>query len=505
MTESPLKSQAISLLSKLNSTASKLKQESERIRALEAAGGSDWLAKKKLGEQTLALKAYRDWLKPESAISTANPKQLLAAEAFWRKPRPAVTTLIGANQSGKTWCAGRMCFIRHLRDEAKPGSIYWCVAPNFEKSVAKQQDEFWNGCPQQLLGGATFDRKNGFGQQRPTLIIDPKDRKIVVRFKTAAQWDDDPRSFESETLDGVWIDESIPEELHDALMPRLVAKGGFMLYSTIPDVEWMHERFEEDQSGTVAYIKLAIMDNAQNLDAGVIDNMMATMSEDDKKMRLFGDFRFLSGLVYKEFDKNRHVCEPFRIPAYWPKWRAMDWGNASPTACVWVAMSPNGTMYVYREYYEKGTTAKTDAECITEASQGEKYQSKVIIDPAAFTRNQANMGSIADELQKHGLPCQPGIRTNTVGHEATVQRVRNWLCAVHPDGSPMFQVFDTCKNLISEFRKWKYKVNRLGKVDEADKFEKKNDHALDALRYLICHNPYYKDDEALTTAMALEY
>lgn len=492
--ESQQKSKAIRLISQLRSKQSELLSQA---RALQK--NPNWIKQKELAQATRELEAYRDWLKPEAAMVTANPKQVRAIDAFWGPERPQILTLIGANQSGKTYCGGRMCFIPHLRDEAKAGSVYWCVAPNFEKSVAKQQDEFWKGAPRQLLGDATYDPKNGFGQVRPTLILDPKDRKVVVRFKTVAQWDDDPRSYESEEVSGVWIDESCPEELHDALLPRIVARGGFMIYTTIPNVPWMHDRFEESPPGSgVEYIKLGILDNQQNLDSKVIDTMFATMSEEEQQMRLYGNFLFLSGLVYKEFNKGVHVCKPFKIPDYWPKWRALDWGNASPTACIWAAISPAGTMYVYREYYEKGTTASHDAKAIQAYSGKEQYQTKLIVDPACFMRNQANMESIADHLATHGLACQPGVTIRTTqAFEASVQRVREWLLSRNIDDEPMFQVFDTCPNLISEFRRWKYKVNKHGKVDDADKFEKRNDHALDALRYLICAQPRYTEEDAV--------
>lgn len=493
--------EAIQLVSSLRSKQSELLSQAQELQK-----NPNHQRQKELLRATRELEAYQDWLKPEIAAITANPKQVRAIEAFWGTNRPQILALIGANQSGKTYCGGRMCFIPHLRDEAKPGSVYWCVAPNFEKSVSKQQDEFWKGCPRQLLGDASYDPKNGFGQVRPTLVLDPKDRRIVVRFKTVAQWDDDPRSYESEEVSGVWIDESCPEELHDALLPRIVARGGFMVYTTIPNVIWMHERFEESPPGSgVEFIKLGILDNQQNLDAKVIDTMFATMSEEEQQMRLFGNFQHLSGLVYKEFNKKVHVCKPFKVPRYWPKWRAMDWGNASPTACLWVTIAPNGTMYVYREYYERGTTARQDAERILAMSKGETYMTKTIVDPAAFMRNQANMESIADHLATHGLPCQPGVTIrSTQAFEASVQRVREWL---YPglNEQPMFKVFDTCPNLISEFRRWKYKTNKLGRVDDSDKFEKKNDHALDALRYLICMQPRYTEDAATGVCATASY
>ena len=51
-----------------------------------------------------------------------------------------------------------------------------------------------------------------------------------------------------------------------------------------------------------------------------------------------------------EFTRDIHVCEPFPIPDHWFKFMGHDPGYNHPFAWVWFAVSPDGIVYLYREY-----------------------------------------------------------------------------------------------------------------------------------------------------------
>jgi phage terminase large subunit len=56
------------------------------------------------------------------------------------------------------------------------------------------------------------------------------------------------------------------------------------------------------------------------------------------------------GLVFN-FDKAIHLIDPFPIPPEWTRYRVIDFGFINPFACLWVARSPDGRLYVYRQHY----------------------------------------------------------------------------------------------------------------------------------------------------------
>lgn len=481
---SRLRSQAISALSKLGLTAYSIKS------ALSSE--TDPAKLSTLNQLLTQTQQAVDDAVIERALARMNPAQEKVVNLFWSGEYSTVAFIAG-NQSGKTYCMARMCFGLWLKDKAKSGDVYWCIAPNQEKSVTGQQKELWSSLPRWMFVDADYDDKNGFGAIRPTINIRTSDGgTCAVRFKNAAQYSADPRSFEQEAVNGIWIDESIAEHEYQALIPRTVAKNAFILVSAIPDVQWMFDAFENPKPGAkVALVKAGIEVNKNNLGDGAIDRMIASMSSDEAQMRVYGNFRFLQGLVYPEFAKEYapvgHLCKPFRVPDSWPRMRAIDWGNAHPTVCLWVAVAPNETLYVYREYTARYRSVQGHAKTIIDLSAGEHFVDKPLIDPSCYNRNQANAASVADEFAKHGLPCRPAVRTNVVGEWALVQRVKARLEA-HTDLGPMLQVFDTCQHLIWEFRRWKYKTDHQGKPMASDAFEDKDNDALDALKYVIASN-----------------
>lgn len=54
--------------------------------------------------------------------------------------------------------------------------------------------------------------------------------------------------------------------------------------------------------------------------------------------------------AFPEFSVDIHVCEDFRPPAHWRRWRSVDNGYADPFAWYWFTVSEDGQVFVYREF-----------------------------------------------------------------------------------------------------------------------------------------------------------
>ena len=72
------------------------------------------------------------------AFLTASPKQIRLAEDFWDDEFDVIAW-VGANRSGKSWGAGRLCAARWIRDKGYAGARVWCVSQTFKASVAGTQ------------------------------------------------------------------------------------------------------------------------------------------------------------------------------------------------------------------------------------------------------------------------------------------------------------------------------------------------------------------------------
>ena len=482
MPESPLRSSALSRISELRSERCSLESAS--------AGERSRSRLLRLGEASLLLRRKAALLRPESLLLTASPKQLRFAEEFLGGNR-YICAAVGANRSGKTCLTTHICLPMWLRDHAPPDAKVWCLSPVYEKSLTLQE-EISRALPREWYAPREWTAGIGFGD-RHVLPLDIAGRRAVLMFKSA---DGHAESFESDALDLVLVDESIPEGVWRKLHARLVDKRGRILVSAIPNQPWMTDQLQDGSAGDVWYQEFETNDNAN---IGELERERFRQSlesdPDELMMRFYGKPKLLMGLVYKEFVKEYepegHLCRPFAVPDWWPKWRAMDWGNTAPTVCLWFAMGPTGTMYVIREHYRRGLPLVEHAKIIKEMSRGETYQCPIILDCAAFAVNQSNMTSVGMQFAAEGLPCVPSIRTSHAGKDATVQRVRAALAARSASGAPMLQVFDSCRALVGEFRRHRYRTDRDGRPSTADTYENRDDHALDALRYWVCSDPIF--------------
>jgi len=203
-------------------------------------------------------------------------------------------------------------------------------------------------------------------------------------------------------------DPTLPAVLASASNPGNIGHG------------WVKKRFiDHDKDGHVIiedtrtktkriYIPSSIRDNKYLMenDPGYL-NKLANLPEKERRAKLDGDWEAFQGQVFEEFreksdpfadDKRTHVCEPFDIPLYWPRFVSIDWGFVHPTVIQWFALSPNGRIYLYRErFYYKAKVAKWAVEFSID-SRNETIE-WIKMDPSAWQQRGTEQ-TIAEEFQK---------------------------------------------------------------------------------------------------------
>lgn len=194
------------------------------------------------------------------------------------------------------------------------------------------------------------------------------------------------------------------------------------------------------------------------------------------------DFHARAGRpVYPDFNLQTHVIQPFTIPAHCPRFRTIDPGWHNPTACLWVALVDE-CLTVYREHYQSRLNIEKTASAI-KGMTGRDTIEYTVIDPAAYETNMHAQRSIAEQFAEHGIFC---IGSNN-DVEAGIQAVAS-LIATNDLGEPRLKVFANCYNTIREFQGYRYmELSDAQKqiANEKEKPIKKDDHAMDALRYLV--------------------
>jgi hypothetical protein len=457
--------------------------ESPNASALEAA-------------ELLEMQRILDACPIEIAFLRSSAKQVRFAEAFFSRKHPdtagrvSIFAALGGNRSGKSYVCGWLCFAKYLRDAARNGDWFWCVGQTLDRSIGGQQRELWQALPRWMFGDQIWQEKIGFGQHRKITLPTQDGGKCLVEFRSA---DQDASTFEQAKLTGVWCDERLPETIYNRLLPRIVDRDGWILYSDIPEQWWQFERLiEATPEAGVCYQHFAMNDNEPNLPPGAIAQASARMTADERAMRIEGKMVIMEGLIYKEFDEDRHVCKPFPIPRDWPRWRAIDYGSSAPTACGWFAIAPNEQIFLYREHYDAGHAVGYNARCILAASGEEPYVA-TYMDPHAVDKPPAVYGdspTVSEQYAAAGITSTGWPYIQTMGEKAAVERVKFKL------ENRLLQVFDTCPNARREFRSWKHKLDKDGKPIAADAYENANNHLLDCIKGFIATNPVFTQRQA---------
>ncbi len=225
-----------------------------------------------------------------------------------------------------------------------------------------------------------------------------------------------------------------------------------------------------------------------------IDAAKKELPEDTFAQEYMADFRKMSGLIFKGFDRKDHVIKPFDIPRNWRRYRAMDFGSTNPTVCLWIAVDHDENFYIYDEYYESEKTvdyhsgvivSKTGtqkisgtygdpsaAQWITEFGQRGVYVTRANKEKGTATGKWVILG--INKIQEK-LKVQPGRFVDVVGLDGR-------------EGYPSFFVFNSCTHTINEFETYRWKMNNPNAdqdLNEPDTPEKANDHAMDSFRYFI--------------------
>ena len=182
------------------------------------------------------------------------------------------------------------------------------------------------------------------------------------------------------------------------------------------------------------------------------------------------------GKAFPEWRRDVHVCDPFPIPAEWPKFRAVDYGYGVPFCCLWGARSPWGQVVVYRELYGAGVVDVEQARRIGAASKLDRNIRRSVGDPSMWTahHNGYLVTSPAAAYADTGVELEKAANERLVG-KMRVHDLLYW----DPDSAPMLQVFSTCGNLIRTLPKLPTDPHDPEDVDTTAE-----DHAYDALRYL---------------------
>jgi phage terminase large subunit len=206
------------------------------------------------------------------------------------------------------------------------------------------------------------------------------------------------------------------------------------------------------------------------------------LPENQRKALLYGEWEIFEGQYFPEFLKDKHVVQPFSIPEHWKRFVSIDWGYNDPCAIYWHAVDQEKRVYTYRELYITQTLASDVSKKIQELS-GDENIAYVVGSPDMWQKRGNSDGisgeSIAETFSKNGLNVIRADNDRLNGW----QRMHEYL-ADAPDGTPYWQIFNICTQLIRTLPALVHDEKRV--EDVSDKCE---DHAPESCRYALMSRP----------------
>ena len=349
----------------------------------------------------------------------------------------------------------------------KRPSTVWCASLSYKDGL-----EYLRPKLDKYLPFGT--KKTRWNSQDRAVAILPNGGRIV-----SMSCDSGRQSFQGGSISLCWIDEEPNDEgIFDEVLLRTVDLKGKVIITATPlkGLSWMFERFVENPVTGFATVKISGLDNPY-VSSYKMRRTVQHLTSQQQNARLFGDFTTQSGLVYNNFDKSIHVIDPHEIPKHWNRYVSIDFGSSHPFCALWIAEAPSGyyhndtTLIVYRELY---WTNKTTIESGREINRINKHYNENIYWYVADPESRDGRLTLARECNIRTLPAPKHLGVNE-----GINMVREYL-NINNEGKSRLLFFNNCKNLLREFRlyKWDHKSKK-------DVVRKAEDHAMDSLRYFV--------------------
>lgn len=266
------------------------------------------------------------------------------------------------------------------------------------------------------------------------------------------------------------------------------------------------EKFEVISSG--------FHDNEENLPPGYHERLESLRGTVYYDRLVLGKWARAEGSVFPMFEVPRHViAKPASWakwggypPPTWPRYRGIDFGFRNPFVCLWVAESPEGVRYVYRQWAATETLVEDHAKRIVAFEQDElaamrdgcEHSEAQDLEP--YLSSLYVRGSFADHdaedaatLARHGVataPARKGIHNAIQSIAGALNRGELFVI----EGSNVFtdprEVAEkrptSLERELSAYRWTKQSETRANPKDDTREMPiDANNHRIDALGYVL--------------------
>lgn len=305
---------------------------------------------------------------------------------------------------------------------------------------------------------------------------------VSIYFKTYAQ---DTSHLQSGTVDAIFCDEELPEDLYDELIFRISASDGYfhmVFTATLGQEYWRRviEPTKKDEELLPEAFKLQVsMYDCLFYEDGTPSHWTQSKiqtvinrckSHNEVLKRVWGKFITIGGRKYEAFDIKKHIIPPHPIPSDWLRYGAADVGSGGdanhPGAVCFVAVSPDyrrGRVYLGWRGDGVETTAGDILNKFVELRGKQSLQAQF------YDHGSKDFDTIAGRL---GEPFQPAEKSHEIGEDFLNVLFKNNMLLIFED--PELQKL----------------AGELASLKATTPKNKAKDDFCDALRYAITQIPW---------------
>ena len=394
--------------------------------------------------------------------------------------------VFGGNRSGKTecgavetvWLARGIHPFRQNRDNVN----CWVVSlsQQVQREVAQQKvlyylDKSWID---QIVMASGSKSSPEYGVIDYIVIHNALGGKSKIGFKSCEAGRE---KFQGTSLDFVWFDEEPPQDIYEECRMRILDREGHVFGTMTPlkGLTWVYDEiYLNAHNSPDVWCEFMEWSDNPYLSQKEVQQMTESMSAEMLESRRYGRFTSGSGLVYPEFSEA-NVIEPFDVPPDWQDAISIDPGLNNPLSCHWYARDFDGNVYVIAEHYEAKRdvayhAAKIKEICAVLNWKKDKFGNvSALMDSAANQRTLNGQRSVAELFYDHG------ITVNTRVNKSLYTGINKVKAMLKPLNSPpRLYIFSCCVNMIREIKGYFW--------GNGDAPVKRDDHAMDELRYYVC-------------------
>ncbi|MEC8067296.1 MAG: terminase family protein [Pseudomonadota bacterium] len=313
--------------------------------------------------------------------------------------------------------------------------------------------------PQHLVNKVTFKR-GASGCVDRVYVQHVSGGVSALGFKS---YDQGREKFQGTSRHFIHLDEEPEMRLYEECLLRTLDVAGHVILTMTPlkGMTDVCQHFLNDL-GQQKQVVQASWDDANHLLMDEKNRLRKSLRPHEVEAREKGIPSLGSGKVYPLMESDI-VTKRFKVPDHFHKTFAVDFGWSNPTAVVWGVKDPDtGVIYIYDVYTACEKTPQQHAQVMQS-----KRVTTGVCDPAGLGANQADGQNLIEQYLRHGIHLTPADNQVEAGVMEVLEAMAEGRLKVMHHLEAWWQEF------------------RLYRRNESGKILKKNDHLMDATRYLL--------------------